>query len=110
MMFFWHVLLQKVAAFGKTLATGVMSLPESRPLATRPEGKSLCLDGRPLSGSTLLPPWDPVLLHLMFHSISPGFILQTIGSSVGEAANVPTPGNIAVVFKGCQFFESETHL
>ena len=109
-MFFWHVLLQKVAAFGKTLATGVMSLPESRPLATRPEGKSMCPDGRPLVGSTLLPPWDPGLLHLTFHSISLGFILRTIGSWVGEAANVLIPGNIAVVFKGRRFFETETNL
>jgi len=68
----------------------------------------MCLDGRPLCGSTLLPPWNPVLLHLTFYSISPGFILRTIGSSVGEAANVLTPGNIAIVFKGWQFFESET--
>jgi len=68
----------------------------------------MCLDGRPLCGSTLLPPWNPVLLHLTFYSISPGFILRTIGSSVGEAANVLTPGNIAIDFKGWQFFESET--
>jgi len=70
----------------------------------------MCLDGRPLSGSTLLPPWDPVLLHLTFHSISPGFILRTIGLWVGEAANVLTPGNIAVVFKARRFFETETNL
>jgi len=70
----------------------------------------MCLDGRPLSGSPLLPPWDPVLLHLTFHSISPGFILRTIGSWVGEAANVLTPGNIAVVLKGRGFFETETNL
>jgi len=37
------------------------------------------LDGHSLCGSTLLPPWDPVLLHLTFHSISPGFILQIRG-------------------------------
>jgi len=60
----------------------------------------MCLHGRLLSGGTLLPPWDPVLLHLTFHSISQGFILRTIGSWVGEAAKVLTPGNIAVVFKG----------
>ena len=65
----------------------------------------MCLDGRPLSGSTLLPPWDPVLLHLMFHSISPGFILRTIGSWVGEAANVLTLGNIAVVFNRSDFWK-----
>ena len=70
----------------------------------------MCLDGGPLSGSTLLPPWDPVLQHLTFHSISPRFILRTIGSWVGEAAIVLTPGNIAVVFKGRQFFETETNL
>ena len=58
------------------------------------------LDGRSLCGSTLLPPWDPVLLHLTFHSISPGFILQTIGSWVEEAANGLTPDNSAVAFKG----------
>jgi len=66
----------------------------------------MCLDRRSLSGSTLLPPWDPVLLRLTFHSISPGFILGTIGSCVGEAANVRTPGNIAIVFKGRRFFEN----
>ena len=109
-MFFCYVLLQKVEALGKAFATGVISLPESRPLATRPEGKSMCPDGRPLFGSTLLPPWDLVLLHLTFHSISPGFILRTIGSWVGEAANVLTPGHIAVVFKGRRFFETETNL
>jgi len=70
----------------------------------------MCLDGRPLCCSTLLPPWDPVLLHLTFHSIALGFILWTIGSWVGEAANVLTPGNIAVVFQGRQFFKSETNL
>jgi len=70
----------------------------------------MCLDSRPLSGSTLLPPWDPVLLHLTFHSISPGFILRTIGSWVGEAANVLAPGNLAVDFKGHQFFATETNL
>jgi len=70
----------------------------------------MCLDGRPLSGSTLLPPWDPVLLHLTFHSISPNFILRTIGWWVGEAANMLTPGNIAVVFNGRQFFKTETNL
>jgi len=70
----------------------------------------MCLDGRPLSGSTLLPPWDPVLLDLTFHSISSGFILRTIAWWVGEAANVLTPSNIAVVVKGRQFLESETNL
>ena len=79
---------------------GVINLPESQPLANRSEGKSMCLDGRPLSGSTLLPPWDPVLLHLTFYSIAPAFILWTIGSWVGEATNVLTPGNIAGLFKG----------
>jgi len=63
----------------------------------------MCLDGHPLSGRTLLPPWDRVVLHLTFHSISPGFIVRTIGSWVGEAANVLTPGNIAVAFKGRRF-------
>jgi len=65
----------------------------------------MCLDGRPLSGSTLLAPWDPVLLHLTFNSISTGFILRIIGSWVGEAANVLTPGNITVVFKGGRFLK-----
>jgi len=69
----------------------------------------MCLDGHPLSSSTLLPPWDPLLLHLRFHSISPGFILWTIGLWVGEAPNVLLPGNIAVVFKGRHFFETETN-
>jgi len=57
------------------------------------------VDARPLCGSTLPPPWDPVLLYLMFHGMSPGLILWTIGSSVGEAANVLTPAKIAVIFK-----------
>jgi len=70
----------------------------------------MCLDGRSLSGSTLLPPWDPVLLHLTFHSISLGFILRTIGLWMGEAANVLTPGDIAVAFKGRRFFETEINL
>ena len=109
-MFFCYFLYQKVEAFSKSFATVVISLPEFRPLATRPEGNSMCLHGRPLSGSTLLPPWDSVLLHLTFHSISPGFILLTIGSWVGEAANVLTPVNIAGVFKGPRFFKSEANL
>ena len=109
-MFFCYLLYQKVKAFGKRFATGVLGLPESRPLANWPEGKSKYLDGPPLPGSTLLPPWDPVLLHLRFHSISPGFILRTIGSWVWEAANVLRPGNIAVIFKGRRFFETETNL
>ena len=99
-MFFCYFLYQKVEAFGKSFATVVISLPEFRPLSTRPEGKSMCLHGRPLSGSTLLPPWDSVLLHLTFHSISPGFILRTIGSWGGEAANVLTQANIDVIFNG----------
>jgi len=70
----------------------------------------MCLDGRPLSGSTLLPPGDPVLLHLTFDSISTGFILRIIVSWMGEAANVLIPGNIAVAFKGRRFFETETNL
>jgi len=70
----------------------------------------MCLNGRRLSGSTLLPPWDPPLFYLTFHSISPGFILRTICSWVGEAANVLTPGNMAFLFKGRRFFESETNL
>jgi len=70
----------------------------------------MCRDSCPLSGSTLLPPCDPVLLYLTFDSISPGFILWTIGSWVGEAGNVLTPGNIAVVFKGRRFFKTESNL
>jgi len=89
---------------------GVISLPESRPPANRLEGNSICLDGRPLGGCTLLPPRDPVLLHLTFHSISPGFILLIIGSWVGEAANVLTRVNIAGVFKGPRFFKSKANL
>jgi len=58
--------------------TRVIGLPESRPVANKPEGKSMFLEGRPLSSSTLLPPWDLVMLPLTFHSISPGFILRTI--------------------------------
>ena len=42
----------------------------------------------PLCGSTLLPPWDPLLVYLTFNSISPGFILRTIGSCGGEAVSV----------------------
>ena len=109
-MFVCYLLWQQVAAFDKTLAKGVISLPGSLALANRPVGKSMFLDGYPLCGSTLLPPWDPILLHVTFHSISPGFIHWTIGSCVGEAANVLTPGNIAVVFQGRQFFKSETNL
>jgi len=109
-MFFSYVLQQNVEAFGKMFATGVISLPESGPLASGLEGKSMFRDGRLLYGSTLLAPWESVLLHLTFHSISPGFILRTIGPWVGETANMLTPGNIAVVFKGNQFFESETNL
>ena len=70
----------------------------------------MCLNRRPWCGSTLLQPWDPALLHLTFHSISPLFILRTRGLWVGKAANVLTRGNITVVFKGRQFFESETNL
>ena len=47
------------------------------------------------------------MLHLTFHSISPGFILLTIGLWVGDAANVLRPVNIAGVFKGRQFFKRE---
>ena len=87
--------------------TEVISLPESRPAPNRLESNSICLDGRPLGGCTLLPPWDPVLLLLTFHSISPGFILLSIGSWVGAAENVLTPVNIA---KGPRFFKSEANL
>jgi len=102
--------LAKVKAFSKTFTTEVISLPECRPPANRLEGNSICLDGRPLGGCTLLPPRDPVLLHLTFHSISPGFILLTVGSWVGEAANVVTPVNIAGVFNRPQFFKREANL
>jgi len=60
--------------------TEVISLPESGPPANRLLGNSIGLHGHPFGGCTLLPPWDPVSLHLMFHSISPGFTLVTIGS------------------------------
>jgi len=88
----------------------VISLPESRPPANRQEGNSICLDGRPLGGCTLVPPRDPVVLHLTFHSISRGFILLAVGLWVGEAANVLTPVNIAGVFKSRGFFKSEANL
>ena len=70
----------------------------------------MCWDGRPLGGCTLLPRRDPLLLQRTFHSMSPGFILLTIGSWVGEAPNVLTPVNIAGVFKGPLFFKSEANL
>jgi len=109
-MFFCYGLWQKVKAFGKTFTTEVISLPESLPPANTLEGNCICLDGRPLGGCTLLPPQNLVLLHLTFHSISPGFILLTIGSWVGEAANVLTPVNITRVFKCPQFFKSQGNL
>jgi len=109
-MFVCYLLWQQVAAFDKTLAKGVISLPGSLALANRPVGKSMFLDGYPLCGSTLLPPWDRVLLHSRFHRISPDFILRTIGLWVVVAPNVLTPCNMAVVFKGRQFFQSETNL
>jgi len=70
----------------------------------------MSLDGRSLFSSTLLPPWDPVLRHLTFHSISPGFLRWTIGSLVGEAANVLRSGHIAVGFKGRGFSQTVTNL
>jgi len=48
----------------------------------------------------MLPPQDPVMLHLTCHSLLQGFILLTIGSWVGEAANLLTPVNIPSVSKG----------
>ena len=88
----------------------VISLLEFRPLAIRLQGNHICLDGRPMGHCTLLPPPDPVLLHLTTHRISPGFILLTIGLWVGEAPNVITTVNIAGVFKGPPFFKAEANL
>jgi len=51
----------------------------------------MCLERRQLSRSTLLASWLPVLLYHMFHCHCPGFILQTMCSWVGEAANGLTP-------------------
>jgi len=64
--------------------TEVISLPSSGPPANRVHGNSIGLHGHPFGGCTPLPPWDPVLLHHMFHSISPGFTLVIIGSGWGK--------------------------
>jgi len=90
--------------------TEVISLPESQPPATSLEGNSICRDGCPLGGCTLLRSRDPVLLNLTFHSISQGFILLNISLWVGEAANVLTPMDIASIFKGPRFFKREASL
>ena len=67
------------------------------------------LDTRPLASSTLLLTWDLVLLHLTFHSISPGFIFGTEGPRVGEAANELTPVDITIVFMALRFWVGETN-
>jgi len=53
-----------------------------------------------LGGRTPLPARDPVLLHLMFHSIPPVIILLTIGSRFGEGADGLPPSNLTIIFKG----------
>ena len=69
----------------------------------------MSLNGRPLRSSTLLPARDPVLLHFTFHKISPGFVLRTKGLRVGEAADVLTPVNIAIVFVALGLRVSESN-
>src|SRR5205807_5802701 len=69
----------------------------------------MCLDTRPLAGSALLPTRDLVLLHLTFHSISPGFIFGIEGLRVGEATNELIPVDITIVFMALQFWVGETN-
>ena len=60
------------------------------------DGKSMCLNGRPLVGHTANKARDPFLLHLTLHSLPEGIILWGTSAGVGEANDELTPGNIAI--------------
>ena len=61
------------------------------------DGKSICLNGRPLVSRTANTAQDSVLLHLTLHSLPEFIILRGTSAGVGEANNELTPGNIAIV-------------
>jgi len=98
-MFFCNVIEQKLKAFSKMFTLGCICLPECRPNGNGRGGKDIVLNDSPLGGRTPLPARDSVSLHLTFHSILPFFILLTISSWFGEAADVLTPGDLTT-FEG----------
>jgi len=98
--FFTISFSKKAKAFRKMFARGWICLLECHPNCNGWCGKGICLNGSPLGGRTSLPAWNPVLLHLTFHSIPPFFILLTIGSWFGKAADMLTPSNLTFIFEG----------
>ena len=82
---------------GKPLTSPRVSLPEWRPMWNGWDGKSLCLNGRPLVGRTANKARDPFFLHLTLHSLPEGIILWGTRLGVGEADDELTPGNIAII-------------
>ena len=61
------------------------------------DGKSMCLNGRPLVGRTANKAQDSLLLHLTLHSLPEGIILWGTSLGVGEANDELTPRNITIV-------------
>ena len=61
------------------------------------DGKTMCLNGRPLVGRSANKARDPFLLHLTLHSLPEGIILWGTSLEVGEANDELTPGNIVIV-------------
>ena len=61
------------------------------------DGKSMCLNGRPLVRCTANKARDPLMLHLTLHSLPEGIILWGTSLGVGEANDELTTGNIAIV-------------
>ena len=61
------------------------------------DGKSMCLNGRPLVGRTANKARDSFLLYLTLHSLPEGIILWGTRLGVGEPNDELTPGNIAIL-------------
>ena len=72
------------------------------------EGKSMCLNRRPLVGCTANKARDPFLLHLPLYSLPEGIILRGTSFGVGEANDELRPGNIAIVLVARRFWINES--
>src|SRR5437588_12386184 len=111
-MFFCDVSHQKIAPFCKTFASNNVSLPECSPAATHTsdgcESKRMFLNNSPLGGSTPVPAWDPLLLHLTLHSIPSVTIFLTRNVWFQEAADILTPGNITIIFTARRSWVNES--
>ena len=72
------------------------------------DGKSMCLNDRPLVCRTANKAWDPFLLHLTLHGLPEGIILWGTSLGVGEANDELTPANIAIVLMARRSWTNES--